>query len=280
MDDSDDDDDCNISSSYIPLPTRTKSGRNVNKPVAFVPTLPEPAQGVKRRKFTKTPLAAKCRTCHRGTEPGNDRIVFCNVCNTAYHQHCHNPPISDAVVNVRKKGWLCGPCERSKQNVVQGTEGLVAAESLSIDEKRAYFSTLPQHQLVSLLLHATIRHPQLPIFLPNVQGLIPDPATLETHPTAHLAPQRFSQQQRQQPHSVIHPSLTSLHNSNTSTPTGSNPHPTHHLSSNCEMDAAEAQLLSEIRAHKLCTTVDMADNQNEKDGYDTDPPAPYPKPRE
>ncbi|KAF2644657.1 CoA-transferase family III [Massarina eburnea CBS 473.64] len=129
------DDDSEISSSYTPLPTRTKSGRNVNRPVAFVPTLPEPTQSVKRRRSTKTILTAQCKICHRGTDPGNNRIVFCDVCTTPYHQYCHDPPIDNEVVNVLEKEWLCGPCSRSKQNVIAGTDGLVAAPGgLSIDD--------------------------------------------------------------------------------------------------------------------------------------------------
>lgn len=125
--------DSEISDSYTPLPTRTKSGRNVNRPVTFVPTLPEPTPAVKRRRSVKTILAAQCKTCHRGTDPGNNRIVFCDVCNTAYHQYCHDPPIGNDVVTVLEKEWLCGPCERSKQNVIEGTEGLVSGSGLSID---------------------------------------------------------------------------------------------------------------------------------------------------
>lgn len=127
-------DDSDISSSYTPLPTRTKSGRSVNKPVAFVPTIPEPSQGVKRRKSAKTLLAAKCKTCHRETDPTNNRIVFCDACSTAYHQYCHNPPIENEVVTVLEKEWLCTPCMRSKQSVVAGAQNLIAAEGLSIDE--------------------------------------------------------------------------------------------------------------------------------------------------
>lgn len=129
-----DDDDSDASESYTPQPTRTKSGRSVNKPVAFVPVIPEPTPGVKRRKSTKTMLAAKCKTCRRDTDPSQNRIVFCDSCSTAYHQYCHNPPISNEVVTVLEKEWLCGPCARAKESVVQGTEHLVAAESLSIDE--------------------------------------------------------------------------------------------------------------------------------------------------
>jgi hypothetical protein len=79
-------------------------------------------------------LAAKCKTCQRDTDPSQNRIVFCDSCSTAYHQYCHSPPVSNEVVTVLEKEWLCGPCARSKESVVQGTENLVAAESLSIDE--------------------------------------------------------------------------------------------------------------------------------------------------
>ena len=108
----------------------------MNKPVVFVPTIPEPSHGIKRRKSAKTLLAAKCKTCHRETDPRNNRIVFCDACSTAYHQYCHNPPIENDVVTVLEKEWLCAPCMRTKQNVVEGAQDLVAAENLSIDEVR------------------------------------------------------------------------------------------------------------------------------------------------
>jgi hypothetical protein len=135
-----DDDNSDVSDSYTPLPTRTKSGRSVNKPVAFVPTLPEPSSGIKRRKSTKTLLAAKCKTCHRDVDPSNNRIVFCDACSTAYHQYCHTPPIDNEVVTVLEKEWLCGPCRRTKETVVTGAEELVAAGSLSVEEVRRMFT--------------------------------------------------------------------------------------------------------------------------------------------
>lgn len=85
-------------------------------------------------------LAAKCKTCQRDTDPPQNRIVFCDSCSTAYHQYCHTPPISNEVVTVLEKEWLCGPCKRSKESAVEGTEHLVAAENLSIDEVRSVMS--------------------------------------------------------------------------------------------------------------------------------------------
>ncbi|KAL5377651.1 hypothetical protein PMIN03_001924 [Paraphaeosphaeria minitans] len=264
------DDDSDISSSYTPLPTRTKSGRSVNKPVAFVPTIPEPTQTGKRRRSTKTILAAQCKTCHRGTDPTNNRIVFCDSCNTAYHQYCHDPPISNEVVTVLEKEWLCGPCERSKQTVIEGTDGLTTAESLSIDEKRAYFLTLSQARLASLLLHASIRHPELPLFPPNVHDLIPDQSAPISKPSI--------------PKPISQPTSTSKppngHGSTSGTPHSQQlPNaigPDH--------DPSEAQLLGEMSTERPSTMNSPSinpsgglDQANYDDGYDSDPPANYPK---
>ncbi|RMZ71610.1 phd finger containing phf1 [Pyrenophora seminiperda CCB06] len=264
-----DNDDSTVSDSYTPLPTRTKSGRSINKPVAFVPTIPEPAQGVKRRKSTKTQLAAKCKTCRRETDPSNNRIVYCDACSTAYHQYCHNPPIDNDVVTVLEKEWLCGPCTRAKQTVVESAQDLVVVENLSIDEKRAYFSTLPQHQLIDLLLTATVQHPELPIFPPNVRSLISSVSTIKPEPLQQTssAPRQYPQYQPPPPPSAFHP--------NSQTPTSHTPQFSSHPHS--EMDPAEAQLLGES-SHPTRTTIDLAGNQyDEDDGYDTDPPAHYPK---
>jgi hypothetical protein len=278
-----DDDNSDVSDSYTPLPTRTKSGRSVNKPVSFVPMLPEPSQTVKRRKSAKTLLAAKCKTCHRDVDPSNNRIVFCDACSTAYHQYCHDPPIDNDVVTVLEKEWLCGSCQRAKENVVVGTEQLVAVQNLSVDEvmpiipifdlplssrqKRAYFSSVNHAKLVDLLLHASIRHPDLTIFPPNIRALIPAPAVI---PSQHqhqppVPPQRFPQAQYAQPSAfqqAPHPSLP---------PPTNNHHPYSNFPSHSPGDSAEAQLLGESQ--------DLAGNQyDEDDGYDTDPPAHYPKP--
>jgi hypothetical protein len=107
-------------------------------------------------------------------------------------------------------------------------------------------STLPQHQLVDLLLTATVRHPELPFFPPNVRNLIPNPG---------------SQYQAQQQRTFHNPSATN----------------TPHFSTHSSLNPAEAQLLGETSGPR--TTIDLAGNQYEEDdGYDTDPPAHYVKP--
>ncbi|KAF2271800.1 uncharacterized protein EI97DRAFT_437487 [Westerdykella ornata] len=314
---SDSDDDSDISSSYTPLPTRTKSGRSVNKPVSFVPTLPEPSQGVKRRKSAKAILAAQCTVCHRGSDPSNNRIVFCDSCSNPYHQYCHDPPIDNEVVDVLEKEWLCGPCERSKQNVVEGTQGLTPGTGLSIDEKRAYLSTLPQDRLVSLLLHATVRHPELPLFPPNVEDLIPETPTTSAVNHSPSVPAPAPPSQPPKPPAKTAPpngSSSATHVQLRIQQLGREP---------SDSDPAEAQLLGEMTFSNgqpssnkrqppqsstsatngvIANTIkesqlqpqppqqqqqqpsekaqDAVDGEYEEDddGYDTDPPAHYPKP--
>ncbi|USP73732.1 sphingoid long-chain base transporter rsb1 [Curvularia clavata] len=274
----DDNDDSDVSDSYTPLPTRTKSGRSVNKPVAFVPVIPEPTQGVKRRKSTKTLLAAKCKTCHRETDPANNRIVFCDACSTAYHQYCHDPPIDNEVVTVLEKEFLCTPCTRAKQTAVESAQDLVAADDLSIDQKRAYFSTLSQHQLVGLLLTATIRHPELPVFPPNVRSLIPEASGTKPQLQQH-------QQQEQKTNQVSSASESSLQYQPSrpafqqppATSPANNATPQLSSHSHSELDTVDARNLGD-NINQSRTTMDLAGNQyDEDDGYDTDPPAHYPK---
>jgi hypothetical protein len=122
-------------------------------------------------------------------------------------------------------------------------------------QKRAYFSTLPPAKVLNLLLIATVRHPELPVYPPNVRNLIPNNTPVLPQPSSSIAPQRFAQPQYQSPYN---------------------------FASNSPMDAAEAQLLGESR-HTVeppsqSINIDLAGHQyDEDDGYDTDPPAHYPK---
>lgn len=146
---------------------------------------------------------------------------------------------------------------------------------------------------MSLLLHATIRHPELPIFPPDVHDLIPEQPSTKDFTSSLLKPALTPQPQQtlQPPQSITSP--PNGHGSTDGTPR-SQPF----LTSGSEIDPAEAQLLGEInRSHpvikaqnaKLTATVESQptvtttnngslDRPNEyDDGYDTDPPAHYPR---
>ncbi|EKG20099.1 Zinc finger FYVE/PHD-type protein [Macrophomina phaseolina MS6] len=102
-------------------------------------------------------------------------IVFCDGCNIGYHQYCHHPPIDREVVQVAEKEWFCGSCAASKRKqdeALPSLNTLISGGDLSRDEKRTYFSTLSAAKLTELLLHATDIHPDLSVFAPNVRNLI------------------------------------------------------------------------------------------------------------
>lgn len=169
------------------LPKITQSGRQVNKPTQFVPE----AYGTstKRRAPSKrSQEQALCKRCGRGHSPQNNMIVFCDGCNLGWHQMCHDPSISDEAVKDEKAPWYCADCSR-KKGVKSGYETVraVSWQGKSADEKRAYLSSLPQQQLVSLLLQATVLHPNLPIF-PPVSNTHPPHAFIPVIPPARQSP--------------------------------------------------------------------------------------------
>ncbi|KAL9114026.1 MAG: hypothetical protein Q9227_001798 [Pyrenula ochraceoflavens] len=105
---------------YTPQATLTKSGRQVNRPSAFVP--PEsPASSTKKpreeepRHFIKKGNVAKggeqlCEKCDRPQSPAKNPIVFCDKCNRCWHQRCHEPRIPDLVITDKDAEWLCKDC--------------------------------------------------------------------------------------------------------------------------------------------------------------------------
>jgi hypothetical protein len=138
----DEDDDNSSDSEIITTSAQTtKSGRNVQKPTSFVPP-PQPSPQAtpvyKRKKptYRKNPESAVCKVCLRGVSPASNMIVFCDGCNTPYHQWCHQPPIDKSVIEEIDKEWFCRPCERERIQPVPEVEvlGFVAAEGASAEE--------------------------------------------------------------------------------------------------------------------------------------------------
>lgn len=125
-----------------------------------------------RRTSTKLPKrkpgeAAVCRNCGRGYSPPSNMIVFCDGCNTPWHQSCHDPPIPSSILRIESSTWFCGDCT-FKNSSKSTWERRVGMGNLSLVEQRHYLSTLPAEDLVSLVLQATSIHPDLPIFTPPV----------------------------------------------------------------------------------------------------------------
>src|ERR1700737_978054 len=51
-----------------------------------------------------------CNICSRSGSPSTNKLVFCDNCDTPYHQLCHQPPVSDATINSNNK-WFCSTCK-------------------------------------------------------------------------------------------------------------------------------------------------------------------------
>ncbi|RDL42141.1 FYVE zinc finger [Venustampulla echinocandica] len=148
------DSDSDDAESVTDLPKITQSGRQVVKPAPFVPAAAE-SHTRRRAPSKRTQENALCRRCGRGHSPQSNMIVFCDGCNLGWHQMCHDPPISEETVKDEAAPWYCVDCNRKK--------GMKSGNS-DFQWKRSYFNSLPHQQLVSLLMQATVLHPNIPLF--------------------------------------------------------------------------------------------------------------------
>ncbi|KAH8662930.1 hypothetical protein BGZ60DRAFT_432959 [Tricladium varicosporioides] len=160
------DSDSDDAESVTEMPKITQSGRQIVKPAQFVPALPE--SHTKRRAPSKrSQEQALCKRCGRGHSPQSNMIVFCDGCNGGWHQMCHDPVISEEMVKDETALWYCADCSRKRGLKTAGTDTKgVSWQGRSSEEKRSYFNSLPHQQLVSLLMQATVLHPNIPIFPP------------------------------------------------------------------------------------------------------------------
>ncbi|KAL8677276.1 MAG: hypothetical protein Q9186_006287 [Xanthomendoza sp. 1 TL-2023] len=210
--DEDEKDDSDVSEIITPLPTQSRSGRKITHANNFSPVVidleekPKPSAPAKpttnvieitetaeptirkgKKRASKVGETSVCKNCGRGHSPGSNMIVFCDGCNSPWHQFCHDPPISQDVIRIEEQEWFCGDCQVLREEKAH-VEGKVSAEGLSIVEKRRYLQTLSSPNLVSLLLHANVLHPDLPIFATSSGGPLPErakrPVTHFVDPTA------------------------------------------------------------------------------------------------
>ncbi|RDH31890.1 hypothetical protein BDQ94DRAFT_180054 [Aspergillus welwitschiae] len=199
-------------SDVAPTATQTKSGRLVNRPSLYVPAPSTPAvakevsnsvdasdNAAVARKRKRTHRRGKdaiiiCLHCQRGHSPLSNSIVFCDECNAAWHQWCHDPPIGADVVAVKEKEWFCRECRPVQISVIQPTvvrsnpnltsgplvpnypllsipKGEVGAAEFSADERRGFLSSLSHATLVELLMTISDNNPILPMFPENMRDL-------------------------------------------------------------------------------------------------------------
>ena len=201
------------SEEFIPENTQTRSGRQALKPSSFVPSStstpvakrprlssagpsnPRPAAlaKIKRKTYRGREHAALCEHCLRGYGPLGNAIVFCDACNKCWHQRCHEPQVSEAVIKDTKAEWYCSECEKIINGPKKGAKkatpkskpslflslapvpplALVGASSLTREQREAQLSALSKEKLIELLMRATDLAPALPLFEdPNPPVLI------------------------------------------------------------------------------------------------------------
>lgn len=130
-----------------------------------------------------------CKRCNRGTSTKGNEIVFCDGCNTPYHQLCHEPAIDAIVVNVADAQWFCAACQAQRPGLRLETGR--AGAGLDPGTKATYLSALSRSQLVQLIQYAEKLHPDLPLYSPNVHKYVARIRAengVRTHPAA--GPQR------------------------------------------------------------------------------------------
>ncbi|KAF2458017.1 hypothetical protein BDY21DRAFT_303220 [Lineolata rhizophorae] len=220
-----------VSSDFIPMPVKTKSGRNVNKPSVFIP--PPFLPPGKRRKSHRRGEATACKTCQRSQSMPNNEVVVCDDCSTPYHQYCHDPPIDRDASQASEKEWLCSSCAKPTATTDgESPNKLISSADLTEEQKRRYLLSLPSVELVNLLLKACERHPDLAFFAPATG------VDMEMSQRPDMSIDLFV-------------SSSSSHNHNTNSSTHD---------------------MGGVSSHHI------RNGEDDYDGYDTDPPAHYPKP--
>jgi hypothetical protein len=197
--DDDDDDSGSSSDEATPSATQTKSGRQIHRPTFLAPVPKEPTASPdvqptrKRRRIYRKgkEINVTCNHCQRGHSPTSNVIVFCDECNGAWHQFCHDPPIGADVIQVKEAEWFCRECRPASNSTDNFTDTIAAypdvkpadridkivsipfttrvgGEQFSAAEKHAHLSKLSHTALVNLLMDISSSNPSLPIFPSNL----------------------------------------------------------------------------------------------------------------
>lgn len=200
--------DMNMNMDITPIPTQTKSGRMVTRPVHFVPDADPPrptgrskafpshasngqSATKKRHKNGKAPSVVMCTRCQRGHSLSMNILLSCSECSDAWHQFCHDPPVTRSFADRKQRSWFCSSCRpaedldrgpvkitlthkaaRGTNNPSVSADRRVGGENFSAAERRSYLSTLSHAALVDLLMDLSDRNPSLPVFPENLRTVM------------------------------------------------------------------------------------------------------------
>lgn len=194
----------------------SRTGRVIKPPTAFVPASVA-TTGKRSRGARKKDANVVCTRCGRGHSPSTNMIVFCDGCNSTWHQKCHDPPITDEVVNVKEMEWLCHNCkpvpaiakkvsktqksarvktEKSTEEVHSKPQEAfrleVGGDQFTADERRAYLSCQSHATLVELLVKISTENPSVPMFPANMRNLPASQFPARPTPQANAADKNAS----------------------------------------------------------------------------------------
>ncbi|KAI4161703.1 MAG: hypothetical protein LQ342_004711 [Letrouitia transgressa] len=78
------------------------------KPTSALKSPGEPRKKTKRRYTRANEIV--CRLCQNPDSRIGNKIVFCDGCDSPWHQQCHDPPIPEDVIAIEESEWFCAEC--------------------------------------------------------------------------------------------------------------------------------------------------------------------------
>lgn len=119
--------------AYNPLPVATE-------------TPPGSAGTSKRKRTYRGGLeTALCVKCDRGHSILQNVIVFCDGCNKAWHQWCHDPLIPTEVTNIPEAQWFCSMCSHEREMAGCPLERRVGGEMVGLTLEEVSLFRAPAH---------------------------------------------------------------------------------------------------------------------------------------
>lgn len=89
------------------------------KPTSALKSTGEPRKKT-RRRYTRSKEIV-CRLCQNPDSRIGNKIVFCDGCDSPWHQHCHDPPIPEDVIAVEESEWFCAECIANNRGSSMGS---------------------------------------------------------------------------------------------------------------------------------------------------------------
>ncbi|KAL9061077.1 MAG: hypothetical protein Q9206_000709 [Seirophora lacunosa] len=102
------------------------------------------AEGRKRpkRRYTRS-RDIVCKLCDKPDSRVGNQIVFCDRCNTPWHQACHQPLIPEEVIEIEEAEWVCANCLAQKQDPAAGlTDDIEFGGSMGVGAMMVTFPLL------------------------------------------------------------------------------------------------------------------------------------------